>query len=483
MRKIEKRGESSYRLAVSCGYDKKDRQILKYKTVDLSHIKPHKQWEEAKRQYILFKDEIEKGAYLDAGKITFEDFAIKWLKEYGEANLAPKTLFGYKEMLENRIFPAIGRIKLNKLQPTHLMEFYNNLREKGIRLDTRYKPKSNFEDILKEKNITLDDLIKASIINKRNMETLKSRNNTIVAIASKISQAAGLDISALFDTAAKPGGLSERTILYYHRIISSILTCAVQWQFILNNTATRVKPPKFEKKEAAHLDIAQTGYIFQLINKEHIKYKAVLYLCIFGGMRAGELNALEWKDVNWNDNSISINKASQYLPGKGTFTKNPKNESSERLISLPPEVIAILKEYKFWQDGVKADMGNLWIETDRIFTKYNGEAIFPQSIGRWFSDFIKKHNESIMNNADIPSEEKKNYLLDKVTLHGLRHTSATLMISQKVDIATVSKRLGHANISTTLNIYTHALKELDKTASDKLGNLLLKSDQDTLKQG
>jgi hypothetical protein len=105
----------------------------------LSHIKPNRQQAEAEKQYILFKDEIEKGTYLDSGKITFEDFALKWLKEYAEPNLAPKTLFSYNDILFKRIFPALGHIKLSKLQPTHLMEFYNNLREDGIRKDTRYK--------------------------------------------------------------------------------------------------------------------------------------------------------------------------------------------------------------------------------------------------------------------------------------------------------------------------------------------------------
>ena len=138
----------------------------------------------------------------------------------------------------------------------------------------------------------------------------------------------------LFDAVGEPGGLSERTILYHHRIISSILTSAVQWQFILSNPAARVKPPKVEKKETLHLDVDQTEYIFRLVDQEPIKYRAALYLAIFGGMRAGELNALEWKDVDWDNSSIKISKASQYLPGRGTFTKDPKNQSSERVISL-----------------------------------------------------------------------------------------------------------------------------------------------------
>ena len=105
-------------------------------------------------------------------------------------------------------------------------------------------------------------------------------------------------------------------------------------------------------------------------------------------MRAGEFNALEWPDVDWQKSSISISKASQYLPGKGTFTKDPKNNSSERILSLPPTAMSLLREYKLWQNGIKAGMGDLWVDTNRIFTQLNGEAIFPQTISKWFAKFI-----------------------------------------------------------------------------------------------
>ncbi|HEY5576416.1 MAG TPA: site-specific integrase [Clostridiaceae bacterium] len=473
MAAIEKRGESSYRLTISCGYDKTGKKKFKKKTIDLSHLKANKQLAEAEKQFHLFQAEVEKGTYLDAGKMSFVDFIDKWLKDYAEPSLAPKTLFSYKEILYKRIIPSLGHIKLNKLQPTHLVEFYNNLREDGMRLDKRYRPKEDFINLLALHELVLDDLIMKAHISYRTIDNLKKRKNLSPIIATDICKALSIPIDTLFDSIGKPGGLSERTILYHHRIISSILTCAVQWQFILNNPATRLKPPKIEKKEVAHFDTAQTDYIFRLINEEPIKYKAMLYLCIYGGMRAGELNALEWADLNWEDNSLKINKASQYLPGQGTFTKSTKNQSSERVISLPDTVMSVLRAYKLWQNVNKAAMGDLWIDTERIFTRFNGEKIFPQTLGKWFSNFITTHNEHVMNDEKITPDQKKDYLLDTVTLHGLRHTSATLLISQNVDIATVSKRLGHASISTTLNIYTHALEKLDRTASDKLENLFI----------
>lgn len=482
MAAIEKRGENSYRLTVSCGYDSNGKQIVKRKSIDLSNIKPNKRLDEAQRQWILFKDEVEKGIYLDAGKITFEEFIQKWLKDYAEHELAPKTLFSYKELLKNRIIPALGHIKLNKLQPTHLNEFYNNLRENGIRLDKKYTPNENFIAIISEPGLTLKDLAAKAGIQYRTMRNIKPGINIASSTASKVSKVLGVNINTLFNTVEKSGALSERTILYYHRLISSILTSAVQWQFIFSNPATRVKPPKVERKEARHFDIDQVCYILKLIDDEPIKYKAMVYLCIFGGMRAGELNGLEWSNIDWDNEIIRIRQASQYLPGKGTFTKVTKNESSERVISMPDTVIAVLRQYKLWQNGAKKDMGNLWVDSDRIFTKYNGEPIFPQTLGNWFSKFIKKHNNKVMNDSSIPEEDKKKYMLDNVNFHGLRHTNATLLINQGVDIATVSKRLGHAESSTTLKIYTHALQKADRDAANKLENLFKKENQNK-KQG
>jgi integrase len=417
MASIEKRGESSYRLTVSCGYDKQGKKIRKYKTIDLSNVRPNKQLEEAQKQFALFENEVKKGLYLDSGKITFEDFIEKWLKDYANHELAPKTLYRYNELLNSRIIPALGHIKLNKLQPTHLTEFYNNLREDGIRTD------------------------------------------------------------------GKPGGLSERNILHHHRLISSILTSAVQWQFILSNPASRIKAPKVEKMEARHFDIEQTEYIFQLIENSPIKYKTAIYIAIYGGMRLGELTGLEWSDIDLDNGILKIHQALQHIPGQGTFTKSPKNESSNRIISLPKTVITIIREYKLWQNGEKATLGDLWHdEYNNIFTTRDGKPINPGTISKWFHKFIKQHNDKIINDDTISKEDKPNYLLDNVNFHGLRHTSASILINQGLDVTTVSRRLGHARTSTTTDIYSHLLQKSDIEASNKLENLFNKKPENK-KQG
>jgi integrase len=483
MAAIEKRGENSYRLTVSCGYDKEGKQIRKTKTIDLSHISPKKQKAEAEKQFILFKEEVEGGLYLDAGKMSFEAFIEKWLKDYAEPTLAPKTIHRYKELLNTRVIPALGHIKLNKLQPTHLTEFYNNLRENGIRLDKKYKPKENFLEIISESNLTFKDVLIKSNVTQRTIGNIKSGKNINSDIAYKICESIGVDINILFDNDGKSGGLSERTILHHHRLISSILTSAVQWQFILSNPASRVKPPKVEKKEARHFEEEQVEYIFTLLQEAPIKYRAMINLSIYGGMRMGELAGLDWSDIDLDNKVLKIKQSSQYLPGEGVFTKDTKNYSSQRVISLPNTVITLMREYKLWQNSEKAKLGDLWDEKcSRIFTTRTGTPMFPSTPSKWFSKFIKKHNEEKLADTSIKKEDKDKYLIDEVNFHGLRHTSASLLIAEGTDVVTVSKRLGHSKTSTTTDIYAHSLKKTDIEASNKLENLFNTKDKNK-KQG
>lgn len=406
MAAIEKRGENSYRLTVSCGYDKEGKKLRKYKTIDLSNISTKKQPAECERQFILFQEEVKKGLYVHSDKMTFSEFIETWLINYAKANLQPKTLHEYNNLLK-RIIPALGHIKLIYIQPTHLTEFYNNLREDGIRSD------------------------------------------------------------------GKSGGLSENTILHYHRLISTILTSALQWGFILINPTTRINAPKPAKKEGRYFNIEQTEYILQLLNSEPLKYRVMITLSIYGGMRQGELTALTWSDVDFDKCTIRINKSLQHLPNQDTFIKGTKTDTS-RVISISKSVMTLLWEYNGWQNSESKKLGDLWHDNNFLFTSNDGNHIFPSTISKWFLKFIRRHNKAILTDTSVLEDNKSKYILPEVNFHGLRHTSATLLINQNVDISTVSKRLGHARASTTMDIYSHSLQKADITAADKLEDLLNK---------
>lgn len=252
--------------------------------------------------------------------------------------------------------------------------------------------------------------------------------------------------------------LSQKTILEHHRLLSAMLHKAVYWQLIVSNPAERVQPPKTKKPIRPHYDEDQTRILVDNLEKltgNNIKYRVAILVDIFTGARLGELVGLEWNDVDLKNGIININKSSQYLSQKGVFTKSPKTESSIRDVAIPDFIVSLLEEYKLWYEEQKSICGDFWYESDRLFVQDNGKPIHPSTISKWFEKFVKQIGLPVIN------------------FHGLRHTNATLLIAQQVDVATVSARLGHAQITTTYNFYVHPLKSHDKMAGNVLENLLI----------
>ena len=171
-------------------------------------------------------------------------------------------------------------------------------------------------------------------------------------------------------------------------------------------------------------------------------------------MRRGELCGLKWQDIDYKNNLISIERAAQYLPGQGVFLKEPKNKSSIRVIKLPPFIFKMLKEYRVWQGTERLKCGSRWADGNYVFTNLDGYLYNPDNLTTQFHNFIKANK------------------LPNVSIHSLRHTNATLQIAAGVDVRTVSKRLGHSQTSTTMNIYAHAIKSADEAAAEVLDDLL-----------
>ncbi len=252
--------------------------------------------------------------------------------------------------------------------------------------------------------------------------------------------------------------LSGKTILEHHRLLRAMLHKAVYWQLIVANPAERVQPPKARKPKRKSYDDEQTKMLLEnleLLPSEDTKYKVAIILTVFTGVRLGELMGLEWTDVDFKNGIISINRSSQYLSDMGVFTKVPKTESSIREIAIPEFIIFLLEEYKLWYEEQKSIYGELWTNSDRLFVQADGKPMHPSTISKWFVKYVGQIGLPVIN------------------FHGLRHTNASLLVAQNIDIAVISARLGHAQISTTLDFYVHPLLSHNRKAGYALENLLL----------
>jgi len=252
--------------------------------------------------------------------------------------------------------------------------------------------------------------------------------------------------------------LSGKTILEHHRLLRAMLHKAVYWQLIVANPAERVQAPRAKKPKRKSYDDEQTKILLENLEQlsiEDTKYKVAIILTVFTGVRLGELMGLEWQDIDFKNGIISINRSSQYLSDMGVFTKVPKTESSIREIAIPEFIISLLEEYKLWYEEQKSIYNELWNDSNRLFVQADGKPMHPSTISKWFVRYVGQIGLPVIN------------------FHGLRHTNASLLVAQNVDIAVISARLGHAQISTTLDFYVHPLLSHNRKAGYALENLLL----------
>lgn len=453
MATIAKRG-NSYKITVSLGYDLNGKQIRKTMTWKPESGMTARQIEkEINRQATLFEEKCRKGQILD-DRIKFSDFVEIWQKDYADKQLRDKTNQRNKQALE-RILVALGHLQIGKIQPHHLNEFYNNLAESGIRRDTKYKCIIDLKEIIKAKGYTVAYISQLSNVALSTFSSIFKGKNTTKKCAEQICSTLEYDLRELFEPVDFEKPLSNNTILCYHRIISSILGEAVKQGILLSNPCSRVRTPKIKHKEAEYLEENDVIRLLQSLEKEPLQYRALITLLLYSGMRRGEALGLTWKDINFKDNLIDINKSSLYVSGKGIFDDETKNESSKRVIKVPQSVTDSLKQLQIEQFHKRQMLTDEdWQDCDKVFKASNGSPLHPDTLSSWFKRFLKRHN------------------LPNCHIHTLRHTNASLLIAQGINVRTVSNRLGHAQTSTTENIYSHAIKTADEKAAETLEEIL-----------
>lgn len=449
MATIEQRG-NSYRIRASSGY-----------TVDGKQVRPSITWtpepgmterqikKELARRAAQFEEQVQRGAFLD-NRIKFAAFAQKYMDDYGSLHLKAKTFRSYTENLV-KINAALGHIKLCELKPTHINAFYKNLQEAGMREDTAAVCKLDLAGHLKERKLSASKFADAAGLSRATIKAAMERDRISKESAEKIAAAMGTKLTAAFTLERNMKPLAASTVLAYHRTLSAILAKAVQWGYLNTNPADRAEKPKLGRHEAPYLEEADARRLLELLQDEPIRWRALITFDLLSGLRRGELLGLRWPDVNIDAQMIQIRQTSNYLPGLGVYTGTPKTGSSRRPLKLSKAAMLLLMEYKRWQDSRREALGDAWENPDgRIFTTDSGAPIFPDSVTQWFTQFIRRSG------------------LPKVTVHSLRHTYASLMIADGTPLVVVSHQLGHAQTSTTANIYAHVIAAAETKAQEAI---------------
>ena len=456
MATIKKQSNGTYKISVSLGYDINHKQIRKTMTFTPEKGLTPKQEERAvQREAVLFEDKCRSGKVMQ-GSIRLAEFAEMWLKDR-QSVLRPTTFARYKSLMP-RINAAIGHMSLDRIQPLHLRQFYANLSEGGVKISTKYKLKIDFCKYMKDKSLTGAAVSKASGLPTSTVTALKKGRNVSLESAEKLCAYMKKPLDDLFDPVGNDKPLAPKTVLHYHRLISVIYSTAVDWEVVASNPCERTKPPKVGKPNPKYLDEKQAAKMLDLLEYESMDYRTMIRILLFLGMRRGELLGLNWSDIDFEHETMQIEKSSLYLADRGIFEDDVKNSSSERVIKIPLIAVEDLREYREWQTERSLQMGDRWhYECDRIFTNEVGLPLHPDTLSGWFKDFINAHSD----------------VLPPITLHSLRHTNATLQIAGGVPITTVAMRLGHANTATTAKIYAHAIKSADAAAAETINDVFM----------
>ena len=253
---------------------------------------------------------------------------------------------------------------------------------------------------------------------------------------------------------SKTGGLSGNTILHYHRCLHAMLTYAVRSGYISINPADAVEPPRNDRQETTFYELEDCRELLEALDAlPDTQWRLFFYMAIYTGMRPGELIGLNWQDIAGN--VLTVRAGAVYVNGQGTIrTDRPKTQKSVRMIDLPPAIMTILQQHRKEQAEYRLGFGGNWPEPDAVFTGALGHRLNISSPTQKFQKIVKE------------------YGLRPITLYGLRHTAATIMIARGLNVRDVAARLGHAQTSTTLNIYAHAFMDANTRATNAIADAL-----------
>ena len=239
----------------------------------------------------------------------------------------------------------------------------------------------------------------------------------------------------------RKSGLSPRMVQMIHSVIHKALKQALMWGLVTRNVSDLVEKPKVERKTFIVWSLEEVRLFLDAV-KDH-RFYPIYTLAIAGGLREGEILGLFHEDISWEQNMINIRRAVVTIPGKGSVLIEPKSAKSRRPIPLPDYCMNVLKKHC---EGQKE---NRYF----VFTTKNGTPFLARNLIRHFKQVI--------------SETK----LPNIRFHDLRHYHASYLLSQGVHPKVVQERLGHSQISLTLDTYSHVIPSLQNEAAEKLESI------------
>lgn len=250
-------------------------------------------------------------------------------------------------------------------------------------------------------------------------------------------------------------GSSPRTVQLVHSVLHRALVHAVKLGLIPRNPDDATMPPKPKRKEMQFYDENQVQQLLITAKTTGDRFTALYHLAIATGMRQGELLGLKWSDLDWETGSLQIQRQVTKKKDGGFAFSQPKTKSGVRRIDLGNGTLSVLKEHRQYQFEEMLVAGEKWQDNDLVF---------PSTIGTVQDrDNLRRHYKALLKKAGLP----------EIRFHDLRHTAASLMLNNNIPVIVVSKRLGHAQPSITLDVYGHLIPAKQQEVASLMDELLI----------
>lgn len=445
MASIRKRG-NSYQITVSNGRRADGSQIIETDTFIPEPGMTARQIERALNEFVVdFERDVKAGQNVKGRRMTLKQLADLFLEDTRPADneeegaLSFTTWISYRDTLRLRIIPRLGHLRISSVIPKTLKDYSRELRQDGARQDG--KPGG-----LSESTIRRDCRV----------------------ISSMLSYAAGeglLPVNPIL-YAGKQRKTKKPSKEYKVNYLTIEQTKAFLW--VLDN--------RILIRHKAHQRIDDTGLPYSVpeynkIWKLSLMWRTYFYVALFVGDRRGENLSLTWEDIDLKTGAVNISKSTVYADRKIIHKSTKTNKS--RTPILPPVVTSILKQWRTEQLHLCLERGSYWegyrgkdFDKNYLFTRDNGLQVHPSTPYHKFKTIIRIYNENV-------AEDETHMLPASATQHDLRHTAASILIANHMDPRSVAGILGHANPTTTLNIYSYFFQSKNEEAAGIMENTLI----------
>ncbi|MBO0962384.1 site-specific integrase [Neobacillus sp. MM2021_6] len=369
---------------------------------------PCKNDTEAKKILARLSVELEDGKLADHSKMTFEDLYEKWKVEFAPFKLDAQTQETYQYVIEDSLLPEFRKARIQNLKANDFISYFNREIKKSQEL--------------KEKNAKIEDT------------GSKEKKEKVVG---------------------------DYTFEKRHRCLRSLYKYVMQLEIIKEDISQEVPKPKVKARKKDYYEDEEIIHLFDVVKLIPHHQALMVTLAVTGALRRGEVLGIDmYKDIDFVNNTIHISRSVQKTKEYGLRVKDTKTED-DRIVTFDEVTMAEVQAYLLEREKEIEQIGDEYKgfrtiygeKVDLLFAHIDGTPYDPNSVSQFWSRIVKRHN------------------LKKIAFHDLRHTSASYLLGLGFSMKAIQERLGHSDIKTTMNLYTHVNKNLNKALGDAFLNL------------